>query len=141
MMIPTNVVILITVNQYSISPYRRTLKLLNSKGMMRNTMIQISGGYLSFGSQNCMIFCAATSCVPNPMTYANQYDHPVANPYKSVNGLARECTIAGDKQRLARVTNPPGIGKKLTISPSVIYRINCAASTVLPKLNTEQFRR
>lgn len=78
--IPTKVVTLMTVSQYSISPYFRTLKLLNRTGITRNTVIQISGGYLSFGSQNDIMFCAATSCVPNPMTYANQYAQPVANP-------------------------------------------------------------
>lgn len=66
--IPVIVRTLITVSQYSISPYRRTLKLLKSKGMTRNIVIQISGGYLSLGSQNAIMFAAATSCAGRPIT-------------------------------------------------------------------------
>lgn len=46
-MIPMIVATLVTVSQNSISPYRRTLKLLNRTGMNRNTVIQMDELYLS----------------------------------------------------------------------------------------------
>jgi hypothetical protein len=56
---------------------------LNRTGITQNREIHISGGYLSLsGSQRAIILSAAISFAGNPRTYANQYDHPQANPYR-----------------------------------------------------------
>jgi hypothetical protein len=57
-MIPTIVVTLMTVNQYSISPYRRTLKLLKRKQVRRIRVTQISFGVS--GSQSEIMLEEAT---------------------------------------------------------------------------------
>jgi hypothetical protein len=69
-MIPEIVINLETVSQYSISPYRRTLKLLKRIGIKAKTEIQTAG--FTLGSQMRIIFCAATSLEGNATTYANQ---------------------------------------------------------------------
>jgi hypothetical protein len=71
------------------------------------------------GSQTAIILSAAMSFAGNPRTYANQYDHPQANPY-GLEMDTEENTIAGERHRVAREKKPPGIGRKDTISPNVI---------------------
>ena len=60
-MIPINAVILIVVNQNSISPYFRTLNMLKAIGNTRKVVIQTAGLTCDFDNQKRIKLAPATS--------------------------------------------------------------------------------
>jgi hypothetical protein len=81
MIIPTIVANLMTVIQNSISPNLLTLRTLNRKGRMKNTVIQ-TYRYFSSVTHVPIILSITTSCNAKLTDRASQYDQPHINPYR-----------------------------------------------------------
>ena len=72
--IPTNAATFVTASQYSISPYRRTLKILNTNGKTHANVIQSAGLICDLGIQYVIVLAMATSLAGNPVRYLRVKD-------------------------------------------------------------------